>query len=299
MQHLFKFLPAILFLAFGLTATKCGKQPTTPENSKQWFCKAIADQPTPSDTAQHGDAKFRAVAYKGKAWPNGYKFTVGFTGGTETEIATFKTAAAAWAKVANVSFSYPQATNYDIRVRFNPNDGAWSYVGTDCKLIPQPDPTMNLGWLALDAYKHEIGHTLGLLHEHQNPNAGIKWNEWQVIQDLQGPPNNWSIDVIRYNVLSPYLPGNVITTAMDGKSIMMYPIPARWTTNGFSTNGGEDLSPDDIAFIRQMYPFETAPADGSVTMPKSQVDSLVRLVNNMEAYNKRQFQQIRKTLGRK
>jgi hypothetical protein len=299
MKHVFKFLPAILFLIVGLCATKCGKQPVQPKNSQQWFCKTIADLPTQSDTENGADSRFRAVAYKGKAWPNGYKFRVGFMGGTSSEIGMFKQAAVKWTQTANVLFEYPTSGPYDIRVTFHEDDGAWSYVGTDCKTIPQSEATMNLGWMSLDAYLHEIGHTLGLLHEHQNPQGGIKWNEVQVIQDLSGPPNNWSIDVIRFNVLNPYPPGNVITTSMDAKSIMMYPIPARWTTNGFSTIGGTEISPDDAAFIQSIYPFVAPPVDGSVTLPKSQVDSIVRLVNNMEAYNKRQFQQIRKTLNRK
>jgi hypothetical protein len=40
---------------------------------------------------------------------------------------------------------------------------------------------------------HEFGHALGLIHEHQNPNRAIQWNRDAVINDLQGPPNNWDL----------------------------------------------------------------------------------------------------------
>ena len=51
--------------------------------------------------------------------------------------------------------------------------------------------TMNFGWALTTAYGHdtalhEIGHTLGLEHEHQNPNAGISWNRAGRARLLQG-----------------------------------------------------------------------------------------------------------------
>ena len=44
---------------------------------------------------------------------------------------------------------------------------------------------MNYGWLTPDSdddelrrvVLHEFGHALGLIHEHQNPEGGIEWNE--------------------------------------------------------------------------------------------------------------------------
>jgi len=43
-------------------------------------------------------------------------------------------------------------------------------------------------------------------------------------------------------------------TALDKNSIMMYPIPAKWTTNGFTVGLNNNLSETDKAFIRQQYP---------------------------------------------
>jgi hypothetical protein len=71
----------------------------------------------------------------------------------------------------------------EIRVGFQLGDGSWSYIGRDILGIPVNERTMNFGWkLNQNAYGlttaiHEIGHTLGMPHEHQNPFAGIVWNE--------------------------------------------------------------------------------------------------------------------------
>ncbi len=72
----------------------------------------------------------------------------------------------------------------EVRIGFDHSDGSWSYVGRDVINLEQlkdPNkPTMNFGWDLTTAWGwetalHEIGHTLGFPHEHQNPNAGIVW----------------------------------------------------------------------------------------------------------------------------
>jgi hypothetical protein len=82
----------------------------------------------------------------------------------------------------------------EIRIGFMLNDGSWSYIGRDVLHIPVNERTMSFGWrLDRDDYGlttaiHEIGHTLGMPHEHQNPFAGIVWNEEAVYDHLGGPP---------------------------------------------------------------------------------------------------------------
>jgi hypothetical protein len=46
----------------------------------------------------------------------------------------------------------------------------------------------------------------------------------------------------------------VIATAVDATSIMMYPIPKSWTTDGFSAGLNSQLSPTDEALIANQYP---------------------------------------------
>lgn len=149
----------------------------------------------------------------------------------------------------------------DVRIAFMEGDGSWSYLGIQCRDIPEGQPTMNYGWIDANSPEdevqrvvlHEFGHALGLIHEHQNPKGGIDWNEPAVIADLSGPPNNWTLEQIRHNVLDHYDPSAVTATDVDSKSIMMYPIPAAWTNDGFSSDLNSDLSENDVALIRTVY----------------------------------------------
>jgi hypothetical protein len=43
-------------------------------------------------------------------------------------------------------------------------------------------------------------------------------------------------------------------TNNDTKSIMHYPIPAKWTLNGYTVGLNTDLSDTDKSFIHQQYP---------------------------------------------
>ena len=65
----------------------------------------------------------------------------------------------------------------EIRIGFGIGEGSWSYVGRDILNRGLQECTMNFGWNlvhdpeGIDTAIHEIGHTLGFPHEHQNPNA--------------------------------------------------------------------------------------------------------------------------------
>lgn len=285
-----KYAPIFFLFLFA-----CTEKP--PAEQKQWFCKTIADLPT--DTVTTGrEAYQRAVGYKDKFWPVGYEFRVGFIGGTQTQRDMVKNKAYYWSEAANITFVFPTVGPFDIRVSFDQSDGAWSYVGTDCRSVPASEATMNLGWLDDDVIWHEFGHAIGLLHEHQNPTAPIKWNEAAVIRDLSGSPNYWSEDMIRYNVLNPYPLPNIITTAIDKKSIMMYPIPSAWTLDGFTTPGGLVISDVDKKFIRERYPFAQPPTTGTIQVRKGQIDTLVRRLDSLKIEHENTDKAIRQTLGR-
>lgn len=193
--------------------------------------------------------RLRAVIEFKKMWITGSTLKVRFMGGTPEQHAIVKEQASWWSDHANLNFDFNNAPDADIRISFNPNDGAWSYIGTDSKKIPFDQPTMNLGFLDRGTPAHEFGHAIGLGHEHQNPEGGIEWNRDKVIQDLSGPPNFWSVSQIEHNVLNKYSIEQSRGTEFDPKSIMLYAFPASWTLNGVSTSDNEVLSAQDIAFI--------------------------------------------------
>jgi serralysin len=164
--------------------------------------------------------------------------------------------------MANLTLSFIDRGNADIRIAFQQGDGSWSYLGTMCRQISRQEPTMNFGWLTPDSPDeelrrvalHEFGHALGLIHEHQNPNRPIQWNRDAVIRDLSGPPNNWDPATIENNIFKRYDPNEVTSTPTDSDSIMMYPIPQAWTLDGFSADLNSKLSETDKKFIRTTYP---------------------------------------------
>lgn len=198
----------------------------------------------------------RAIAPIGKTWMNGSTLRVRFLGGSATEQAVAKEQAGWWAAVANVKFEFNNAPNAEIRIAFDHNDGAWSYVGTDCRGIPLDQPTMNLGFLDGGTAAHEFGHAIGLAHEHQNPAGGIQWNEAVVIREAAKAPNFWDEATTRHNILRKYSADQINGTKFDPDSIMLYFFPASWTLNGIGTKANEVLSSMDKAFVAgaKMYP---------------------------------------------
>src|SRR5262245_42653538 len=174
----------------------------------------------------------RAIVIFRKLWPNGSTLRVRFLEGTSPQQQLAMQQARWWSEVADLRFVVSDAADSEIRVAFDPGDGAWSYIGTDCRSIPTDQPTMNLGFQDGGTSGHEFGHAVGLGHEHQNPAGGIQWNEPEVIRDLSGPPNSWTVDQIRHNVIEKYAVNQIKGTVFDPDSIMLYFFPARWTTNG-------------------------------------------------------------------
>lgn len=155
--------------------------------------------------------------------------------------------------------SREQAT---VRIGFMAGDGSWSYVGRAVLDIAANDRTMNIGWNVaqdLDTAIHEIGHTLGFQHEHQNPFSGIVWDEEKVYAALAAPPNRWPRQKTFFNILRKLDTSSVEGTTWDPDSVMHYPFeaglilqPARYRTQPLRPAGG--LSARDITQARQIYP---------------------------------------------
>jgi hypothetical protein len=202
---------------------------------------------------------------KAAKWDPGDVITVSFLDGDPGVQARVKAVAQQWTApgLADLTLAFlTDTTDTLVRISFQ-YAGSWSVIGTTCKQVTDlTQPTMNFGWLTPDSEDeelqrvvlHEFGHALGLIHEHQNPAGGIQWNRERVIQDLSGPPNNWTLDVIERNMFQPVAATESNFTAIDAASIMMYPIPADWTTDGFTVGLNSQLSPTDKQFIAEQYP---------------------------------------------
>lgn len=152
----------------------------------------------------------------------------------------------------------------EIRIGFERGDGYWSALGRNVLDIGFNSRTMNFGRnLAQrasgpDTALHEIGHTLGLPHEHQSPNAGIEWNEEAVYAALARPPNGWSRQKTHFNILRKIPADEVQGSSWDKDSIMHYPFGPGLINKPEQFQDGlepePNLSPRDRTWIRTFYP---------------------------------------------
>jgi len=221
------------------------------------FCFAWYEAPAATTGAT------RAALVKNSRWPENSVISISFLDGTDEQMALVKRFAPIWiTNLANLEFSWEDPPDTDIRISFA-GRGSWSVIGTTAKNVrPKTRATMNFGWLtpgvsddeARRVILHEFGHALGLIHEHQNPIAGIKWNKPAVIADLTQPPNSWDLDTIEHNMFEQYPPNDIEGTRLDRDSIMMYPLPASWILEGDPVGLNAELSANDKDFIKKAYP---------------------------------------------
>ncbi|MFF3335612.1 M12 family metallopeptidase [Streptomyces sp. NPDC002888] len=151
----------------------------------------------------------------------------------------------------------------ELRIGFQLGDGSWSTVGRDALQVGLNERTMNFGWdLTAPGERgtalHEIGHALGMLHEHQSPFAGIHWDDEAVYADLAGPPNFWSRDKTFFNILRKLDPAEVNGSVWDPLSIMEYPFSSGLILEPEQFRAGVHppgaLSPLDKEFVLRWYP---------------------------------------------
>lgn len=211
------------------------------------------DKPTDGETVRFSDGTTRFVPWTTR----------------EAEKDVVRKAFDIW-KQAGIGLEFKEVSSRseaEIRIGFMRDDGAWSYVGRDVLGFGPDERTMNFGWdLAGSAHEidtaiHEIGHTLGFPHEHQNPNAGIVWDEPKVYATLAKPPNRWDRETTFNNIIRKIDKALVEGSNWDPDSIMHYPFesglikePPQYK-RGLSPAGG--LSQHDKEFVKTFYPLLT------------------------------------------
>jgi hypothetical protein len=154
--------------------------------------------------------------------------------------------------------------NAEVRIAYSEAEGlSQSQVGRDILSVPVTEPTTQYGWDLTSPYGrgtalHELGHVLGLMHEHQSPFAGIVWNDDAVYASLEAAPNSWSASKIYENILLKLTPQQVDGSTWDPDSIMEYEFSAGLIVqpvqyaNGLIPPG--TLSGTDKAWALQWYP---------------------------------------------
>src|SRR5215467_11516190 len=230
-------------------------------------------------------AQVRGVVVRALTWKRGETIKVCFHGGTRKAQQRVARIASEWMQYANVVFDFEeggaprlcQGTGADIKIAFEDNKGWWSVPGTTSRT---QNPSMNLQFYGVDApmlangqpapeapmratILHEFGHALGLLHEHQSPNANcdaeIDWNAAYMI----GTEIGWDKAQVDNNFRQLTMNASLNATQVDRKSIMHYSLPPTLFKRGKQSPcfvaENLEVSEQDRTFIASIYPKPEAP----------------------------------------
>ena len=244
------------------------------KETRKPFCRNLA-RPVPELPAHVAADPRRAAAILGTKtkWANGTVLHYCFFGAgshfsvPKKQADAIRDAFAKW-KTVGIGLEFQevnQLSEAEVRIGYSTADGSSaSAVGRDVLTVPLNEPTTVYGWDLTTPYGrgtalHELGHVLGMEHEHQNPFAGIKWHEQAVYDSLAKPPNNWDHDTTFNNILRKLSQQQVQGSSWDPDSIMEYEFepglidePEQYDINGLTPPA--TLSKADKEWSLKWYP---------------------------------------------
>lgn len=204
----------------------------------------------------------RAAVERLKLWENGRTLRVAFLDGQSSVQQKVAQLAAEWEQVANLELKFVTSGATEIRISFLDKGFSWSTVGTDALTVPRTEATMNYGWLEPNTptreyervVRHEFGHALGMIHEHQNPDAQgkIPWDKPKVYAYYA--QQGWSKADVDHNLFAVYDRDETNFSTFDPTSIMQYAVPDSLTVGSYAIGWNTALSQTDRDFMRAQYP---------------------------------------------
>ncbi len=256
------------------TRTSRSRKTAAPGQGPKPFCRNLP-RPVPDLPAAVRANPLRARAILGNRtkWLNGTVLHYCFFGGTshysvpKVQADAIRGAFKKW-KAVGIGLEFTevsQLSEAEVRIGYSTADGSSaSMVGRDVLTVPVTEPTTVYGWDLRTPYGsgtalHELGHVLGMEHEHQNPFAGIKWHEQAVYDSLAKPPNSWDRETTFHNILEKLTKEQVQGSTWDPDSIMEYEFepglidePQIYDVGGLTPPG--TLSAADKQWALQWYP---------------------------------------------
>ena len=212
-------------------------------------------------------------------WPEGSRVTFAFLDSPQHRYADeVRSAAAAWSNASCLRIEEVRTNlnGADIRIRFDPGAGHYSLVGSDSRHQAgvRNGESMNidpggLGQFARGIIRHEFGHAIGMLHEHQVPTVTIDW----VVEALRNRLPEWSQGQIESDILNQYNDERryVHSKAFDPDSVMVYWFNRNEVRNydqiGLKPQPNNDISQEDDRFCHERYHCAGGPTTGDGQKP--------------------------------
>lgn len=200
----------------------------------------------------------RGIASTRDLWPQGATLNISLFDMPEKAKEYIKKNIMLWQPYTNLKFNFINTNDGDIRISCKEDgSGNWSEIGTQAKLKPLYEPTMHIDLLQTadmlnHSIRHEFGHALGLLHEHQHPDNDIQWDKEKLYSESEKLGH--TKQATDENFIHPIDPKATTKSAYDSKSVMHYKVLPEVTTNGIGVDFNEDISEGDKQFIALLYP---------------------------------------------